>query len=131
MKDISWLQEHKWPGLQTVFSIERSVEARGQRSIETSYYISSRDLSAKQLMALAREHWKIEAMHWMLDVSFSEDTCRFLSENAHKTMNALRKFSLAVHKNFLAANHLKSSIKASMLSSLLDPNRLISILHFL
>lgn len=131
VKDISWLQEHKWPGLQTVFSIERSVEVRGQHSIETSYYISSRDVSAKQLMALAREHWKIEAMHWMLDVSFSEDSCRFLSENAHKTMNALRKFALAVHKNFLAAHHLKSSIKASMLSSLLDSNRLISILRFL
>ncbi len=131
VKDISWLQEHKWPGLQTVFSIERSVEVRGQHSIETSYYISSRDVSAKQLMALAREHWKIEAMHWMLDVSFSEDGCRFLSENAHKTMNALRKFALAVHKNFLAAHHLKSSIKASMLSSLLDSNRLISILRFL
>ncbi len=131
VKDISWLQEHKWPGLRSVFSIERHVEMRGQHSIDTSYYISSRDASAKQLMALAREHWKIESMHWMLDVSFSEDDCRFLSENAHKTMNALRKFALAVHKNFLAAHHLKSSIKADMLSALLDPNHLIDILRFL
>ena len=130
-KDISWLKEHKWPGLQSVFSIERIVETRGHSSRETSYYISNRDASARQLMELAREHWKIESMHWLLDVTFSEDDCRFLSENAHKTMNALRKFALAVHKNFLAAHRKKSSIKASMLSSLMDSNRLLDLLRFL
>lgn len=130
-KDISWLKEYEWPGLQTVFSIERIVETRGHQSRETSYYISSRDASAKQLMALAREHWKIESMHWILDVTFSEDDCRFLSENAHKSMNALRKFALAVHKNFLTAYHKKSSLKASMLSALLDSNLLLNLLHFL
>ena len=129
--DISWLKEHKWPGLQSVFSIERIVEARGRHSREIRYYISSRDACAKQLMVLAREHWKIESMHWILDVTFSEDDCRFLSENAHKAMNALRKFALAVHKNFLAAHHKKSSIKASMLSALLDSNLLLALLHFL
>ena len=131
IRDISWLKEHKWPGLQSVFSIERIVDARGHHSRETSYYISSRDASAKQLMELAREHWKIESMHWILDVTFSEDQCRFLSENAHKSMNALRKFALAVHKNFLAEHHKKSSIKASMLSALLDSNLLLDLLHFL
>lgn len=131
LKDISWLKEHKWPGLQSVFSIERIVDARGNHSQETSYYISSRDACAKQLMNLAREHWKIESMHWILDVTFSEDDCRFLSENAHKSMNSLCKFALAVHKNFLAAHHKKSSIKASMLSALLDSNSFLDLLHFL
>ncbi len=131
IKDISWLKEHRWPGLRSVFSIERIVEVRGHNSRETSYYISSRETSAKQLMELTREHWKIESMHWLLDVTFSEDDCRFLSENAHKSMNALRKFALAVHKNFLAAHGKKSSIKASMLSALLEPNRLLNLLHFL
>ena len=70
-------------------------------------------------------------MHWLLDVTFSEDDCRLLSENAHRTMNALRKFALALHKNFLAAYHKKSSIKAHMLSALLDSDLLLSILHFL
>ena len=28
IRDISWLNKHKWPGLQAVFSIERCVEAR-------------------------------------------------------------------------------------------------------
>ena len=81
---------------------------------------------------LARKRWKIESMHWILDVTFSEDDCRFLNENAHKTVNALRKFALAVHKNFLAIHHSqKSSIKASMLSALLDSILLLEFLRFL
>lgn len=131
IRDISWLKEHDWPGLRSVFSIERSVEVRGHFSRETSYYISSRDVSAKKLMELTREHWKIESMHWLLDVTFSEDDSRFLCENANRTMNTLRKFALAVHKNFLAANHLKSSIKAHMLSLLLNPDALLAVLRFL
>lgn len=129
--DISWLSSHKWPGLKSVFMIKRIVDIRGRRSEETSYYISSQDNTPSKLMNLAREHWKIESMHWMLDVTFSEDSCRLLSENAHRTLNALRKFALAVHKQFLAANNKKSTLKASMLSALLRPDYLISILRFL
>ena len=97
---------------------------------ETSYYISSRDIPAKQLMELAREHWKIESMHWIFDVTFSEDDC-FLSENANRTMNALRKFALAVHKNFLAFHHKKSSIMSHMFSALLDSEILLTLLRLL
>jgi len=43
IKDISWLREHNWPGLRSVFSIERIVEVRGHDSKEISYYISSCD----------------------------------------------------------------------------------------
>ena len=70
-------------------------------------------------------------MHWILDVTFSEDIWRFLSENAHESMNALRKFTLVAHKNFLAAPHKKSSNKASVLSALLDSNLLLNLLLFL
>ena len=70
-------------------------------------------------------------MHWLLDVTVSEDDCRLLSENTHRTMNALHKFALALHKNFLAVYHKKSFIKAHMPSVLLDSDLLLSILHFL
>lgn len=111
--------------------IKRIVDIRGRRSEETIYYISSQNNTPSKLMNLAREHWKIESMHWMLDVTFSEDNCRLLSENAHRTLNALRKFALAVHKQFLVANNKKSTLKAFILSALLRPDYLISILRFL
>ena len=129
--DVSWLAVQNWPGLQSVFAIERIVDDHGHHSEETSYYISSRDASPRQLMDFAREHWKIESLHWMLDVTFSEDACRFLSENAHKTLNSLRKFALALHKQFLSAKNKKSSLKSSMLYSLLHPDYLLSLFNFL
>ena len=62
-------------------------------------------------MELAREHWKIESMHWILDVTFSEDDCRFLSENAHKSMNALRNLLLLSIKSFLLLTTRNSLLK--------------------
>ena len=102
-QDIAWLVAHKWPDLRSVFAVERIVDARGVRSKETSYYISSSDASAGELLGAVCEYWKNESMHWLLEVTFLEDESRFLSENAHTTMNALRKFALTVHKNDFAA----------------------------
>lgn len=128
---ISWLETHKWPGLRSVFAVERMIENHGRHSKEISYYISSRDACPRELMNFAREHWKIDSMHWMLDVTFSEDSCRFLNENAHITLNSLRKFAFAVHKRFLSASLKKSSLKSSMLSALLRTDYLRAILRFL
>ena len=75
-----------------------------------------------------REHWEIESMHWMLH--FRKDSCRFLSKNAHKTLNSLRKFALAVHRQCLSSGHRKSSMKSSMLSALLRPDYLRELFHF-
>jgi predicted transposase YbfD/YdcC len=113
-----------------VRQIERIMEDHGHHSEETSYYISSRDACPRSLMELARERWKIESMHWMLDVTFSEDSCRLLSENARKTLNSLQKFALALHKRFLSASHKNSSIKASLLSALLRSEYLCDVLRF-
>ena len=103
--------------------IERIVDKRGEVSREISYYISSLDAEPEQLMTLVREHWKIESMHWMLGITFSEDDRRFLSENTHKMLNAMRKYALAIHKNFLSSTKKRSSLKSNMLSCLLDHNQ--------
>ncbi len=132
IKDVSWLlPRHDWPGPRCVFFIERIVGKRGEASRETSHYISSLDTEPEQLMMLAREHWKIESTHWMLDVTFSEDECHFLSESVHKSLDAMRKYALAVHKNFLSATKKKSSIKSNMLSCLLDRKHFLKLLEFL
>ena len=132
LTDLSWLDcREEWSGLKCVFSIERTVETGQKRTHEIEYYISSLDTSAERLMEIAREHWKIESMHWMLDVTFSEDQCHFSSENAQKTLNAMRKCALAVHKNFLLKVHKKSSLKSSMLTALINHSYFCNLLDFL
>jgi predicted transposase YbfD/YdcC len=130
--DLSWLAGlGKWASLRSVFAIERVVDVRGRRSEETSYYISSLDASPEKLMETAREHWKIESLHWMLDVVFSEDDCRVQSENAHNTLNAFRKFALLIHKRFLTERKIKSTVKAHLLACLLDYQLFDELLLFL
>ncbi|MET4693724.1 putative transposase YbfD/YdcC [Endozoicomonas sp. NE40] len=50
------------------------------------YFISSRQLSAEEVLHATRRHWLVEIqLHWVLDVAFDEDRCRaregFATEN--------------------------------------------------
>ncbi|MDR1236320.1 MAG: ISAs1 family transposase, partial [Holosporaceae bacterium] len=71
MKNIDCLNErHAWTGLKSVFAIERTVTTKHKTSTETNYYVSSLDEKPEKLLRIVREHWKIESMHWLLDVVF-------------------------------------------------------------
>ena len=123
--DISWLESKKdWTGLNAVFSITRIITTKGKTTVETCYYITSLDVSAEELLRIAREHWKIESMHWVLDVVFSEDDCMVLSENGHKTLNILRKLAILLHRQFISTLTRKISIKENLLNCLMSDSSL-------
>lgn len=127
--DISWLcGREEWIGLQSVFAVRRITIKSNKVTDETCYYITSTDATAEELLRIVREHWKIESMHWILDVVFSEDECGLLSENGHKTLNILRKLALLLHKNFIAKLHRKVSIKANLLNCLMSDDMLCRVL---
>ena len=117
--------EHRLSDVLTV--VRRVVQTKGGRSDETSYYISDLESPAEDLLRVARDHWRIESLHWMLDVVFSEDDCLILSENGHKTLNAFRKLALLIHRRFIARHKKKSSVKAHLLACLLDETLLMQI----
>ncbi len=100
---LDWFEsKDEWAGLKSAYAIKRTVEQRGTISSETAYFISSLDAKPKQILNIVREHWKIESLHWMLDVDFGEDDCRLLSRSGHQVMNIMRKNALALHKNHIA-----------------------------
>jgi len=109
-----------WMGVKSVFAVRRIVTTKHGTTDETCYYISSLDSSPQILLNTVRDHWKIESMHWLLDVVFSEDAHVTSSENAHKTLNILRKFALLLHKTYIQEHKLKISLKNSMLDCLMD-----------
>lgn len=130
IKSAKWLQErHEWPGLATAFCIERTVTAaKKTTNKETSYYITSADESAEKLLCIAREHWMIESMHWMLDAVFSEDSSRFFSENANLCMNAFRKYALGMQKKYIVTANKKCSVKRHLLDCLLNEQLLLRVI---
>lgn len=74
-KDLSVLGdiEFEWPGLKTmgiVVSIRQEEEVAKESELVVKYYISSKDLNAKELLNATRSHWLVESMHWSLDTTF-------------------------------------------------------------
>jgi len=70
-------------------------------------------------------------LHWLLDVTFSEDDCTILSENGHMTLNIFRKLALMLHKRFIASLPRKVSVKANLLHCLMDDSQLARLVDCL
>jgi predicted transposase YbfD/YdcC len=85
-----------WKNLRTIVMVVRVTEVDGVEKGQVSYYLSSRPLKIKSLARLIRQHWKIEAMHWMLDVTFTEDASRIRKHNAPQTSAILRRMAVSI-----------------------------------
>ena len=107
-----------WKGLKKIFAVKREVERDGKATKEISCYLSSKNTSAEKLLSYTRNHWKIESMHHILDVSFDEDNCRLYSQKAQENMNIFRKCSISIHKQYLGEDK-KKTVKSNMFNCLI------------
>jgi hypothetical protein len=75
--DVSWMNQSmrgSWKKLGAVGGMESEQEIRGQVSVDRRYFIVSAGVKiVEQFAHAARAHWGVEAMHWVLDVTFRED----------------------------------------------------------
>ena len=63
-----------WVRLQSIGMVKSERKINGKTSIEQRYYILSLNIDVQRFAQSVRSHWSIEnQLHWMLDVSFSED----------------------------------------------------------
>lgn len=73
----------------------------GKPSYETVYYLTSRDARAlrpAEFAAAVRNHWGIEAWHWVRDMVFGEDASQLRSGFAPQNLASLRNLTIAVLK---------------------------------
>ena len=81
--DASWMPgDRQWPGLKCIGAIKTHFEYKGKVTEEWHYYISSKELTAADLLHHARMEWGVETMHWLLDVRYREDY--FRAQKVHK-----------------------------------------------
>lgn len=85
-----------WMGLCTIVMVMRMSVVNGVEQGDVHYYISSLPTKVKRLARLLRAHWKIESMHWMLDVTFAEDKSRERTGNGPQTHAMLRRLALSI-----------------------------------
>jgi predicted transposase YbfD/YdcC len=89
LNDIAYFTDYlvAWKGLSKIFAVKRV----GKKSEETSCYLSSKNTTAENLLSYTRNHWLIEVLHHILDVTFGEDRCKMLFKKARFGIFALRK----------------------------------------
>ncbi|WP_422491691.1 ISAs1 family transposase [Endozoicomonas sp. ALE010] len=90
---------NEWPGLEHCAIIQRDRLIDSRQSTELNFYITSREMTAKSVLAAARNHWSTEnKQHWELDVSFSEDASKIHERTATKNIATLRRCCYNAHK---------------------------------
>jgi predicted transposase YbfD/YdcC len=86
-----------WAGLATLVMVARITEIGGVEKGEVSYYLSSLPAKVKKLAKLIRQHWSIESqLHWVLDVTFTEDASRIRQRHAPQTSAMLRRLAVSI-----------------------------------
>jgi predicted transposase YbfD/YdcC len=90
-----------WPGLQQVFQLERKITIKktGQQRHEVVYGVTSlspQRADATRLLRYTRGHWRVEAGHWIRDVTFDEDRSQVRCGHIPQAMAALRNTAIAL-----------------------------------
>jgi predicted transposase YbfD/YdcC len=100
MNDLSKLPlASLWPGAVSVIEIKSETITKGVTTYSTNYYIASGKNNPATMMKNIRDHWKIESMHWMLDVVFKEDASSMNKGNVPANMAIIRRFILNILTN--------------------------------
>jgi predicted transposase YbfD/YdcC len=127
--DIEWLADKKkWESLACIGAINRQVTGKKGSSDEWHYFISSRPLTAEELLKYARNEWSVETMHWLLDVHYSEDFCRIEDADAQQNLNVARKAALNNIRDYKNNTGCKHPISKIMLHCLIDCNFILEVL---
>ena len=123
--DTDWLYgKDQWTQLTTIGAIHTQFETPKGTSDEWHYYISSRKLTADELLRHARLEWSVESMHWLLDVHFDEDSCRVEDKSVQQNLNIVRKIALNCIRQYKDMTGLKHPFSKIMFDCLLEPTNI-------
>lgn len=115
-----------WAKLATIVMVIRSTLVHGRETGEVSYYLSSLPAKVKTLAKRIRRHWSIESqLHWVLDVTFTEDASRIRKQHAPQTSAMLRRLAVSI---LSSDTSLKDSLRGKRYRASLSTDALESIL---
>jgi predicted transposase YbfD/YdcC len=87
----------KWKDLQTVGMVYRRREFNGKIEEEAQFFIASLPPRVRDIAKFVRDHWKIENnVHWVLDVTFGEDSSRIRTGTAPELASVFRRIALTI-----------------------------------
>jgi predicted transposase YbfD/YdcC len=120
--DIDWMVNAKldWTKLTGIGMIKREIEYIGtdKITVESSFYFGSIK-EVKDFARAVRNHWRIESMHWNLDVTFRDDENRSRKGNIAANLALLKRIAFNSVKND-TKKHPKQSMKGKRFIALMD-----------
>ena len=126
--NIEWLPgKEEWESLASIGAINTQVTNKKGTTNEWHYYISSRQLTAEELLKYARNEWTVESMHWLLDVHFNEDSCRVEDSNIQRNLNIIRKMALNSVRDYKNRTNSKRPFSKIMFGCLLNCKSILEI----
>lgn len=119
-------RDFNFPDIAAVGLVESWRAGPGKAAVhKTRYFLASRALPPKKLLAVVRAHWGIENnLHWMLDMVFDEDACRTRKDHAPENLAAIRKIAI----NILQTASGPDRISHKMLQARWNNDYLLSVL---
>ena len=114
IRDTSAAAANRFPGVVALARVTSRRRQRGKRAEKPAvrYYLLSKYLPAKRLLAIVRSHWGIEnRLHWVLDVVFNEDANRSRKGNAPENLAILRRLALNIIRGHPARISLRQKVK--------------------
>jgi predicted transposase YbfD/YdcC len=90
----------RWKKVRAIGMATNITVRQGKEHTEIRYYILTRYVSGKRFADAVRSHWGLEnSLHWQLDVTFREDTCRARKGHSDANLSVIRRFALSMLKN--------------------------------
>ena len=127
LRAVGFADEASFPGIKALGRITSRRRCRGKAADPPSvrYFLLSKYVSAKRLLAIVRSHWGIEnQLHWVLDVVMNEDRNRARKDHAPQNLATLRRLAL----NILRAHPDDKSMRRKIKRAGWDDAFLISLI---
>jgi len=103
--DFYEIDKNKFVGIQEYVKVTRTTYFKNSDKIstETSFYISSKKMTAKEYNIGIRNHWSVESMHYVKDVTFGEDASLIRTGNAPTNFSIIRNITMNIlrRENYL------------------------------
>lgn len=98
----------RWPNIQTIGAIYRTRKVDGKQIEWQNCFISSLSSKVRKHRDILRSHWGIEnSQHYILDVTFTEDSSRIRNGTGPEISSVFRRLALTILQQ-------DTSIKASI-----------------
>lgn len=95
--DIKWIPDReKWTGFTTIGFERTTIKKNGKTSVSWRFFISSLPKDVEVFASAVRGHWRIEAMHNVLDTTLKEDANQTLNRTAVENLSIVRKWIYSI-----------------------------------